>query len=79
MSTERSDGTSGVEGRDPKTVESVAAVMVEVRDTSGPAATRDEVEEMIRSRLERDGLEISDGEIADLAAQLVEGDEPIET
>jgi hypothetical protein len=31
---------------------------------------------MIRSRLDRAGIELPDSEVADLAVQLVEGDEP---
>lgn len=76
MSTDHGDGTRGVEGRDADTVETVTTIMVEVRDTAGAAASREEVAGMLRSRLERASVELSDAEVADLAAQLVEGDEP---
>lgn len=76
MTTESSNGTNGVEERGPATVETVATIMVEVRDTAGAAAGREEVEGMIRARLERAGVELGDAEVADLATQLVEGDEP---
>ncbi|QZY52616.1 hypothetical protein [Leucobacter tenebrionis] len=76
MSIEHSDGASDIESRKPETVDAVATIMVEVRDTAGAAASRGEVEQMIRSRLERAGVELSAAEVADLATQLVEGDEP---
>lgn len=76
MSIEHSDGASDIENRKPETVETVATIMVEVRDTAGAGASRGEVEQMIRSRLERAGVELADAEVSELAIQLVEGDEP---
>lgn len=78
MSTDTPQGeqTERVESQGSETVETVATIMVEVRDTAGAAASREQVEQMIRSRLDRAGIELPDSEVADLAVQLVEGDEP---
>ncbi|MBK0419837.1 hypothetical protein JD276_12410 [Leucobacter sp. CSA1] len=75
MSTEENTGNDEerLDDRSPDDVETVATIMVEVRDTAGAAAPRDEVEEMIRTRLDRAGIDLPESEIADLATQLVEG------
>ncbi|WP_336658630.1 hypothetical protein [Leucobacter sp. USHLN153] len=70
--------TEQVESQGTETVETVATIMVEVRDTAGAGASRGEVEEMLRERLKRAGVELPESEIAGLMEQLVEGDEPAE-
>ncbi|GAB2549086.1 hypothetical protein [Leucobacter ruminantium] len=51
-----------------------ATILAEVRDTA-PTASREQVAEMIRSRLDREGISLRERDIADLVAQIVDGDE----
>ncbi len=58
--------------RSPEVIETVAAIMVEVRDTA-PMAEKGRIEEMIRERLDRAGVGLTDEDVAELAKQLTEG------
>ena len=72
MSDARSGEQPGATGG-ADTTATVATILAEVRDTAGPNADRDHVAEMIRSRAERAGVELADGELDELTTQLVEG------
>lgn len=63
-----------LDDRSSAEVETVSTILVEVRDTAG-MAPKEEVEEMLRSRLDRADVRLSEGEIADLVSQVTEGDD----
>lgn len=59
---------------DSDTTATVATILAEVRDT-GSSATKQQVGEMLRARLDRAGISLPESEIDDLVAQILEGDE----
>lgn len=69
-----SRGAAALGEPDSDTTATVATILAEVRDT-GSSATRDQVAEMIRARLDRAGIALPENEVDDLVAQIVEGDE----
>lgn len=54
-------------------VGTIAAIVVEVRDTAG-VASQSEIEDMLRQRIEKSSVTLTKDEIANLAVQISEGD-----
>lgn len=63
------DNEVNAEGKD---VDTIAAILVEVRDTAGDASI-DELKDMLRARIEKTSVQVTDGELAKLASQIRDG------
>lgn len=74
MNDEPNDDGRATEDLSADATATVATILAEVRDTA-PTATREHVAEMIRSRLDRAGIDMTAGEVDELATQVVEGHE----
>jgi hypothetical protein len=72
MNADEQDREGRLDDKSPAEVETVSTILVEVRDTAG-TAPKEQVEEMLRSRLDRSGVNLPENEIADLVTQVVEG------